>query len=227
MATLKACAPQEEPGVERVVQFVAEITESPPAALQGGHVQQAVTDGLLEWLLAKTMAVDRGVRYRACQLLQNIVTALPESYDPTEVPAPPPPRALSAALPGMCEVLKIAMTTQARELLPGHVGKCRLCGQCPYVGAARHPSKRVIGVAGGFINATVDCGEEMMGTVLAGYYRVTRNTGLLHFFARLTRSFFKFSGLSRCPKPVISAIRVALFVWPKAIFAGTTVKKGL
>ena len=40
-------------------------------------------------------------------------------------------------------------------------------------------------------------------TVVAGYYRVTQKTGLLYFFARLTRGFFDILGFSRCQKPVI------------------------
>ncbi len=71
--------------MERVVQFVAAVAEAPPAALEGGEVQGGATDALLEWLLAGARAADRGVRYRACQLLQSVTTALPESYDLSEV----------------------------------------------------------------------------------------------------------------------------------------------
>ena len=50
--------------------------------------------------------------------------------------------------------------------------------------------------------------------------------GVIIFFARLTRGFFEFSEFSRCQKPVVLAIRVALFAWAKADFAGTAVRKG-
>lgn len=68
-----------------MVQFVAAITEAPPPTLEGSDVQRGVTDTLLTWLLAAARAFDRGVRYRACQLLQSIITALPESYELSDV----------------------------------------------------------------------------------------------------------------------------------------------
>ena len=57
-------------------------------------------------------------------------------------------------------------------------------------------------------------------------YILPRHSKLLYFFARLTRGFFEFSEFSCCQKPVILAIRVALFAWAKSDFAGTAVRKG-
>lgn len=72
--------------MERVIQFVALITAAPPAALQGGDLQQQATDALLSWLLRNSEAADRSVRFRACQLLEHVITGLPESYELPEVP---------------------------------------------------------------------------------------------------------------------------------------------
>lgn len=68
--------PQREAHVERVIRFAAFAPSQPPAAAAG--VALEFTEGLLDFLLGMSGAADKAVRYRACQLMGAIFTALPD-----------------------------------------------------------------------------------------------------------------------------------------------------
>lgn len=75
--------PQREAHVERVIRFAAFAASQPPAAAEAVAAQ--LTEGLLEFLLGMAGAADKAVRFRSCQLMGAIFTALPPDMELTEV----------------------------------------------------------------------------------------------------------------------------------------------
>ena len=77
---------QKDPGVERVVRFVGFFASQLP----DGCKEEALIfcEGLLAWLLGLAPAKDKTVRTRACQLLREIISALPEDAGLDEVRTP-------------------------------------------------------------------------------------------------------------------------------------------
>ena len=81
---------QKDPGIERVVRFVGFLASQLP----DGRKEEALIfcEGLLGWLLGLAPAKDKTVRARTCQLLREIISALPQDAGLDEARAYPPPR---------------------------------------------------------------------------------------------------------------------------------------
>ena len=70
--------PQKDPGTERTVRFVGFFASTLPADREGESL--LFLEALMSWLLSflgALPAIDKTVRSRACQLLAQIVNALP------------------------------------------------------------------------------------------------------------------------------------------------------
>ena len=80
--------PQKDPHVERVIRFIGYFASQPPS----DYDDEAATfcEALMSWLLSVVTAKDKTVRTRACQLLSQIVNALPEDAGLDEVRMPLP-----------------------------------------------------------------------------------------------------------------------------------------
>ena len=76
---------QKDPGIERVVRFVGFLASQLPDTCK----EEALIfcEGLLEWLLGLAAAKDKTVRARTCQLLREIISALPQDAGLDEVGA--------------------------------------------------------------------------------------------------------------------------------------------
>ena len=78
LAELRPClerlllSPKREPPAERAVRFVVTFLCTPDG-LDGAKAELA--EGVLAWLASRSMALDRGVRFRCCQLVAGVLNA--------------------------------------------------------------------------------------------------------------------------------------------------------